>query len=88
MRITWAGTVSPFAVRRVGFRGAALQNMEHQAAGHRAGLGKPHLDLLRQAEHMAGPASGQRLLPFVVLPVIVRQRAASARARSRRSPRL
>ena len=49
--------------------------MEHEAAGDRAGLGKPHLDLLRQAKRKAGPASGQRLLPFIVLPVIVRQRA-------------
>ena len=53
----------------------ALQDVEHQAAGDRAGLREPHLDLLRQAKDQAGPPAGQRLLPFIVLPVIVRQRA-------------
>ena len=36
-----------------GARRRALQDVEHQAAGDRARLGEPHLDLLRQAEDQA-----------------------------------
>ena len=71
MRLTW--TWADCLVRLPG--GRRLQDMEDQTAGHRAGLGKPHLDLVRQAKDEPCPASGQRLLPLIMLPVIVRQRA-------------
>ena len=50
MRITWSGAVSPISGRPATLGRRTLQNVEHQAAGDRAGLGKPHLDLLCQAE--------------------------------------
>src|SRR5579859_2872395 len=57
------------------FWGCALQDMEDQTASHRTRLGKPHIDLLGEAKDKPCPASGQRLLPHIMLPVIVRQRA-------------
>ena len=50
----------------------ALQDMEDQTTGDRAGFSEPNLDLLCQAKRKAATASGQRLLPFIVLPVIIR----------------
>ena len=55
--------------------GHALQDVEHEAAGDEICLREPHFDLLRQAKRQAGPTTYQGLLPFIVLPIIVRQRA-------------
>ena len=73
MRITCCGAVSPVFGRRVRGRRRAVQNVEHQAAGDRAGFREPNLDLLCQAKRDAGPAACQCLLPLIMVPEIVGQ---------------
>jgi hypothetical protein len=55
--------------------GGIVEDVEDESTGDRTGLGEPHVNLLGEAKREAGPLSSQRLLPFVVSPIIVWQRA-------------
>ena len=62
---TWAGPLPRL------FRS---RDLEYEPAGHGVRFREPNLDILRQAEHLAGPASGQGLLHFIMMPEIVGER--------------